>query len=327
MLPAPSPWPVGAPPPGFSVAEWATLAAVTYADLFDAPLPLDEATFAGIGVALDATEIRRLVAGQALAPHVTLHAGGDLTLAGRDALVARRQEGVVRTAQLLERHRRTLSALAILPFVRMLAYSGGTAHQNPGKKPDIDLFVVARPGSLYTVYTLIFLLTKLTRTRRVVCPNYLVDEDELEIVYHRDLFTANQVMSARPLSGTETYGAFCAANLPWVRQFFPGFRQRLAAAPFGGPAVQRAAEALLALGQRPVERGLRAAWRFYLARRAARARHPDVVLANGILKLHLSDYRCRVLERFAARMEAWRGTIGGDADETSPAAELRVGRS
>jgi hypothetical protein len=235
---------------------------------------------------------------------------------------------VVRTARLLERHRRTLAALASLPFVRMLAYSGGTAHQNPGKKPDIDLFVVARPGSLYTVYTLIFLLTKLTRTRRVVCPNYLVDEDELAIVYHRDLFTANQVMSARPLSGPDTYGAFCAANQDWVQGFFPGFERRRAAAPFGGPAVQGVAEALLSIGRGQVERGLRAAWRFYLARRAARARHPDVVLANGILKLHLSDYRRRVLERFAERMDAWRAAIGGGGgQDEDPPSELRVGRS
>jgi glycosyltransferase involved in cell wall biosynthesis len=323
----PLPAPVGSPPPGLSSAEWAVLAAVTYADLFDAPLPLEEAPFACIGVALDAAEVRRLVAGRGLGPHVTLHPGGDLTLAGRDALVSRRQEGVVRTARLLERHRRTLAALASLPFVRMLAYSGGTAHQNPGKKPDIDLFVVARPGSLYTVYTLIFLLTKLTRTRRVVCPNYLVDEDELAIVYHRDLFTANQVMSARPLSGPDTYGAFCAANQDWVHGFFPGFERRRAAAPFGGPAVQGAAEALLSIGRGQVERGLRAAWRFYLARRAARARHPDVVLANGILKLHLSDYRRRVLERFAERMDAWRAAIGGGGQDEDPPTELRVGRS
>jgi len=322
----PLPAPVGSPPPGLSSAEWAVLAAVTYADLFDAPLPLEEAPFACIGVALDAAEVRRLVAGRGLGPHVTLHPGGDLTLAGRDALVSRRQEGVVRTARLLERHRRTLAALASLPFVRMLAYSGGTAHQNPGKKPDIDLFVVARPGSLYTVYTLIFLLTKLTRTRRVVCPNYLVDEDELAIVYHRDLFTANQVMSARPLSGPDTYGAFCAANQEWVHGFFPGFERRRAAAPFGGPTVQGVAEALLSIGRGRVERGLRAAWRFYLARRAARARHPDVVLADGILKLHLSDYRRRVLERFAERMDAWRAAIGGGLDE-GPPPELRVGRS
>jgi glycosyltransferase involved in cell wall biosynthesis len=321
------PGPVGPPPAGFSPAEWALLAAVTYADLFEAPLPIEEAPLACAGVELALAEIRTMVTRPVLASRLTLHPGGDLVLAGRDALVARRQEGVVRTARLLQRHRRTLAALATLPFVRMLAYSGGTAHQNPGKKPDIDLFVVARPGSLYTVYTLIFLLTKLTRTRGVVCPNYLVDESELAIVYHRDLFTANQVVSARPLSGPETYLAFCAANADWVHRFFPGFRRRPGATAFGGPVLQRALEAVLGLGSRPMERGLRSAWRIYLGRRAARARHPDVVLANGILKLHLSDYRRRVLERFAARMDAWRDTLADAGSGGVGPSERRAVRS
>ena len=279
-----------------------------------------------MGANLDATAIRDLVSDPRLGRHITLHANGDLVLTGRDALVARRQEGVERTAAILDRHRRTLQWLATLPFVRMLAYSGGTAHQNPGRKPDIDLFVVAAPGGLYTAYTLIFLLTKLTRTRSVVCPNYLVDESELLIAYHRDLFTANQVVSARPLSGQDTYLAFCAANEQWVKAFFPGFRHRTGAATFGGAALQRAAEKVFALALAPVERGLRAAWRFHLGRRAAQARHPDVVLSDGILKLHLSDYRRRVLEQFATRLDALRTELS-PAEPDGVASERRSVRS
>ena len=53
-----------------------------------------------------------------------------VTLRGREQLVARREEGVRRTAELMERHERVISALATLPFIRMLALSGGTAHKN-----------------------------------------------------------------------------------------------------------------------------------------------------------------------------------------------------
>jgi len=303
---------VGSPPAGLSGSEWALLAAVSYADLFNAPLPIAEAALSCVGATLSVTEIRRLVAGPALSRFVTLHPEGDLVLTGRDELVARRQEGIARTAKLLAGHRRTLQGLATLPFVRMLAYSGGTAHQNPGRKPDIDLFVVTAPGGLYTAYTLIFLLTKLTRTRSVVCPNYLVDEKDLLIAYHRDLFTANQVVSARPLSGPETYVAFCGANARWVNDYFPGFRRREVGPTFGNPGLQRAAERLLAFGLGPVERGLRSVWRFHIARRASQARHPDVVLGDGILKLHLSDYRRRVLERFAARLATLRAEVESD---------------
>lgn len=272
-----------------------------------------------MGAKLDVAAIRDLATGPLLRRYITLHASGDLVLVGRDALVARREEGIVRTKAILDRHRRTLEWLARLPFVRMLAYSGGTAHQNPGRKPDIDLFVVAAPGGLYTAYTMIFALTKLNGTRSVVCPNYLVDERELQIAYHRDLFTANQVVSARPLCGGDTYRAFCDANERWVTAFFPGFHQRVGAATLGGAPLQRAAEAVFSIGLGPVERGLRAAWRFHLGRRAAKARHPDVVLSDGILKLHLSDYRCRVLERFSTRLEALRAELARvEPEATAP---------
>jgi hypothetical protein len=64
-----------------------------------------------------------------------------------------------------------------------------------------------------------------------------------------------------------------------------------------------------------VEKGLRVAWRVRLRRRAVGASQSDVVLGDGILKLHLSDYRPRVLERFQARLDALRAQI----DETRPA--------
>jgi glycosyltransferase involved in cell wall biosynthesis len=317
-LTANRPSPIGAPAPGLSTRQWAVLATVTYADLFESPLSVEDAETACIGVSASAAEIRRAVCDPALAAHVTLHPGaspagadpsdrGDyLALAGRDELVARRPEGVARTAALLEAHRRILDTLASLPFVRMLAFSGGTAHQNPGRKPDIDLFVITAPERLYLAYSLIFLFTKVTRTRAVVCPNYLIDESELAIVYHPDLFTAHQVMSARPICGSATYQAFFEANERWVRRFYPASAARAMGEVRGNSRLQRHAERALAPLAAPAERLLRAAWRFHLGRHAAKVAHPDVVLANGILKLHLSDYRRRVLQRFAARLEEVR---------------------
>jgi glycosyltransferase involved in cell wall biosynthesis len=308
------PDPTGTPPGRLRPREWALLGAVTYADLFDAPLPVEEAASWGAGGSLDPGEVRRIVTGGALAAHVTLHPAGYLVLPGRETLVERRLEGVSRTAALLDRHRRTLEVLATLPFVRMLAFSGGTAHHNPGAKPDIDLFVVAAGGHAYTAYTLLFAATKLTRTRGIVCPNYLVDERELKIAYHHDLFTAHQLVSTRPISGHATYLAFCEANADWVRRFFPGFRPRPGNAPTGWPSLQRAAELAFGPATGPLERFLRWGWRAHMRQRAARARAADVVLANGILKLHLSDYRRRVLQKFGARLSALRSHLEAQED-------------
>jgi glycosyltransferase involved in cell wall biosynthesis len=316
--------PVGPPPPALDAREWGLLAAVVYADLFDAPLPLREAATSSPGIAADEAELRRLVGGPVLRRLVTLHPSGYLTLPGRDHLVSAMPERIALTRELLERNGRTLQALSALPFVRSLTLSGGVAHSNPGRRPDIDLFVVAARARAYTAYSMLFLATKLAGNRATICPNYLVDEDELAIAYHRDLFTAHQLVSSRPYSGYRAYEALCRANETWVRGFFPAFAPR-APLRFGGaepapspasqpgPAkpslVQRGAEVALAIPANLVESCLRFGWRVRLRQRAVGARASGVVLGRGILKLHLSDYRQRTLERFAARLAQLRSEL------------------
>jgi glycosyltransferase involved in cell wall biosynthesis len=295
-----------------STPDWAILATVTYADLFDAAISVSEAARTCLQARLTADDVRERVLAEPLASLITLEPRGHLTLRGREPLVARRLEGIRLTRELLERHRRVIAALATLPFIRMLALSGGTAHRNARGGDDIDLFVVAASGRVYTAYTMLFLASRLTRTRGVVCPNYLVDEDHLAIAYHHDLFTAHQAISLVPIAGHETFLRFVGANDDWVRTFYPGYEPQPPAAAHGSAALQRLVELALAPISATVERGLRAFWRQHLARRVARATGSDVVLAGGILKLHLSDHRRRVLERFATRLDGLRPRLQAD---------------
>jgi hypothetical protein len=289
------------------------LATVVYADLFNSPLPLQQALASSFGVTFREDEVRALVRGPGLAPLLTLHPGGYLVLAGREALLDPMPEREALTRTLLDRNRGRLAALAALPFVRSLVISGGVAHKNPGNRPDVDLFVIAAGGRAYTAYTMFFLATKLTGTRHVICPNYLVDENELPIVYHRDVFTAHQLLSSRPYLGQRPYEALCRANEEWVRRLFPGFAPREPVASPQSPFWQHAGELALWPAAPALEASLRWGWRFRLRRRAAASPRGDVVLSDGILKLHLSDYRRTVLERFAARLEALRSQLGSDA--------------
>jgi glycosyltransferase involved in cell wall biosynthesis len=302
-------------PPQLGSREWALLATVVYADLFESPLAIPQTQRALIGIALDETEVRRLAAGAALSPLVALHPRGFMTLVGREHLVDPLPAREAVTRALLDRNRRTLSALAALPFVRTLLISGGVAHRNAGSKPDVDLFVIAARDRAYTAFTMLFVATKLTGSRRVICPNYVIEEGELPIAYHRDLFTAHQLVSARPFSGHRGYEALCRVNEEWVRRFFPGFTAHAEGTPGDGrpwasAAVQWIGEVALRPTAPALEAVLRSMWRFRLSRRAAASAHADVVLADGILKLHLSDYRPRVLDRFAARLERMRAELG-----------------
>ncbi|MDP9036395.1 MAG: glycosyltransferase family 4 protein [Myxococcota bacterium] len=297
--------------------EWALLATVVYADMFDSPLPLQEAASASLGVVLDDAEVRRLAVGPALSRLVVLHPRGYLVLTGREDLADAMPDREALTRSVIDRSRATLRLLSRLPYVRALVTSGGVAHRNPGKRPDFDLFVIAARGRAYTAYTFLFVATKLTGTRALICPNYLVDESELAIAYHRDLFTAHQLLSCRPFSGRHAYERLCESNEDWVRTFFPGFASRspaeLATSSALGSAAQRFGELALRPSADALERLLRVAWRLRLRSRAAGAIRGDVVLGDGILKLHVSDYRRRVLARFAARLQSLRADLETNA--------------
>jgi glycosyltransferase involved in cell wall biosynthesis len=307
------PPPLHPPPSGLGEREWALLAQVVYADLFHSPLPLDAAARASIGVALEEDEVRRMALSPPLSGILTLHPSGVLLLTGREELVEGMPEREALARKLLDRNHLRLSALALLPFIRALLISGGVAHRNPGARPDVDLFVVAARGRAYTAYTMLFLATKLTGNRRVVCPNYLVDEAELTIAYHHDLFTAHQLVSAVPFSGQRAYEALCRANETWVRRFFPSFAPRPGTSHLA-PGLRSAAELALGPVASWLESSLRWAWRLRLRRRAAAAIGSDVVLGDGILKLHLSDYRRSVLERFSARLAGLRAQFSSDSE-------------
>jgi len=298
--------PVVAPPAGADARDWAIAATVAYADLFEAAVTVDDLARSCLGARLDAAEVARRAAAFPLRDMVALDADGHLTLRGREALVPRRIDGIRRTAELLERHRRVIAALAALPFVRSLALSGGTAHRNARGGDDIDLFVVTAAGRVFTTYTLLFLASRLTHTRGVVCPNYLVDEHNLQIVYHHDLFTAHQALSLVPIAGHDMFERFVEANRDWVRDFYPAYEPRPATTTIDTSGVQRLAERVIAFGGAAVEQLLATAWRFHLGRRAARTPRADLVVSGGILKLHLSDHRRRVLARFDARLDELR---------------------
>jgi glycosyltransferase involved in cell wall biosynthesis len=310
-------------PAGADAGDWAIASTVAYADLFDAAVTVEDLARSCLGARLDADEIERRASALPLARVVTLDADGHLTLRGREALVSRRAEGIRRTSELLQRHARVIAALAALPYVRALALSGGTAHRNARGGDDIDLFVVTAAGRIYTVYTLLFLASRLTHTRGIVCPNYLVDENNLEIAYHHDLFTAHQALSLVPIAGLDMFDRFVAANRDWVRGFYPAYEPRPPAAEIPPARTQPLAERAVALGGEAVERLLGTLWRFHLGRRAARAPRADVVVSGGILKLHLSDHRRRVLGRFEARLDelraAWEARAATSARGSLPA--------
>ncbi|MFN7977483.1 MAG: hypothetical protein U0P30_05060 [Vicinamibacterales bacterium] len=286
----------------------AILQAVTYAALFDYPLTLAQLRETLPLAAGEEAVAARLASSEWLRAVVS-DRGGLVYPAGRDDLpgIRRRREAIT-----LPRLRGDAPAIAFvsgLPFVRAVAISGSLAHLNADDGEatgDLDLFVVTAPGRVWMVTVVALVVARLRGWRRRLCLNYVVSERALEVP-STDLFTANQIVHLRPLSGEATYRRFLDAN-PCVGTHYPNFVPRPAeAAPVDdgvGAAVLRACLTVAAPVLEPLSRAL---YGWHLRRRSARWTTRDGVRLDAeCLKLHTSSHRDGVLRRYEAALDAAR---------------------
>ena len=280
--------------------EVAILKTVVYADLFDYPLRFDELCRGMFDVALEPDDVRRCLARSGALGAVVDERDGFVFLAGRGGLVATRREGERRAAELLARYGGVLARIARLPYVRLVALSGGVAFNN-AHDDDVDLFVVARRNRAWSACMLVTLLSRAMGARRAVCANYFLDDDSLALA-DRDLYTAHQLAHLKPVAGGEAHRALVAAN-PWVEAHFPtAYRAaRAAAAP---PTRVGWVERLFDLGPGALlELASRLALTANLRRKIPAGTDPaSVRLSPGRLKLHINDHRPGTIARFEARL-------------------------
>jgi hypothetical protein len=109
--------------------------------------------------------------------------------------------------------------IAHLPFVRMIAVSGGLAMDN-ARDHDIDLLIVTVPGRLWLVRGLAVALVRFAHLHGVkLCPNFLITENAL-VIPTQDLYNAHEIVQMVPLYGLEVYHRMYARN-GWVAKFLP----------------------------------------------------------------------------------------------------------
>jgi hypothetical protein len=155
--------------------------------------------------------------------------------------------------------------------------------------------VITKANRVWSVTLTLLMLGHLFGWRRRLCLNYVISERQLG-VQPDDLFSANQIIHLRPLSGDGMYLRFLAAN-SFVNEFYPNFAPR-SVPP--APARWRRLERVLDWTIAPLyERVCRFAYHRHLRRRAASWQsHDQVRLQAECLKLHTSSHRRAVMERF-----------------------------
>lgn len=282
--------------------ERAIARSVLYAALFDYPLTLSQLRQTLIASRQTASEIAARLQDSPVLSRLVHHRDGYYFPAGRPDLIATRLQREARSRAFLAQHRPLLRLIAAMPFVRMVALSGSIAHLNLENGGDLDLFIVTRGRRVWSTAVAAILLAKVLGRRRTLCANFIVADTAL-VFDQQDLFTANQVINLKPLTGSHTYRQILAANA-FVRECYPNFHApdcsdlRLRQ-PLWLRAARSVAERLLAAPSLLAERVCRAAYRTYLRRRATSWTSPDqVVLGDSVLKLHTRSHRRDILMRF-----------------------------
>lgn len=290
-------------------AAQAVVDTIAYGGMFEYPMTLTEIHRSLLGVSLERSEVSRLL------HHPLVRESVDIEppyyfLRGQRGSIEARHEAARLTRELLAREAFAIDLVRRTPFVRMVAYSGATAHEN-SRDGDVDLFVVTAAERTWAVAFLLFVAMKLLGRRRTMCLNYFLSEDRLALA-ERDPFTASQIVSLKPLVGSGVFYRLVREN-EWGASFFPNFWERYRSLvpqwsrePSGGSLFW---EAVLSLGGGfLLERVGRLLLGSHLSRKRSACRAPaSVKLEPGIIKLHFKDHGAdlsRRIESFLQRPPA-----------------------
>jgi hypothetical protein len=229
------------------------------------------------------------------------------TLPQRQTLVAARVRLRTAATRQFPRARRYARVLAMLPFVRMVALTGGLAMEN-ARDGDIDYLIVTAPGRLWLVRGLAVALVRLARPfGDRLCPNFLLTENALSI-HDKDLYAAHEIVQMVPLFGFQVYRQMRALN-EWAETFLPN-ADGVAALGTERPlnplaaGLKRLAERILAgrVGDRIERWEMR---RKIIKLSAQVPHHSDEVLFSAeMCRGFMNGHSRRVLDEFSTRLAA-----------------------
>lgn len=150
-----------------------------------------------------------------------------------DKLVASRRRRVVHSERKLMLARARARALSLHPNIRAIFATGSLAVENSTASDDIDLLVVTRASRLWQTRLLITPLLDLVGTRRrpeskdsrdLLCLNiYLTTSSLVLPEYMRNIYSAYELIQARPLIDKSTISSDLLLENSWISEFLPNF--------------------------------------------------------------------------------------------------------
>ncbi len=112
-----------------------------------------------------------------------------------------------------------IKIIALLPWTRFIGLTGSNSFESCSQDDDLDIFIISRKDRLWLSYLYIIIVCKLFRKRRVLCVNYLVDENNLSLS-KKTYYTGVQLMQMIPVYNEMFKQKIIEAN-PWIVECLP----------------------------------------------------------------------------------------------------------
>lgn len=117
--------------------------------------------------------------------------------------------------------------LQAVPFIRFIGLTGSLAYDVAKSNSDIDIFIIARKGRIWTVRYLVILILKILRMYRSgdsykeragkICPNRFVADDYL-LINPQNRYHAQDYTQMIPLYDSRVYKKFIKHN-SWMAKY------------------------------------------------------------------------------------------------------------
>lgn len=207
-------------PDKMNTIQTSVLKAIAYFDIFNYPLSASE-----IQTYMDTACSREQVQSainELIKEKIIFKSKEFYSLQCDDEQASRRiRENIEAEKQLLKANKIAL-IITKFPFIKAVAISGSLSKNVARKDSDFDFFIITKANRLWVsrlFFTCLVKAARLVGFERCFCPNYVVDEEYLE-VQEKNIFTATEIITLKPIYGQELFKDFFAANI-WVQDFFP----------------------------------------------------------------------------------------------------------
>jgi hypothetical protein len=206
-----------------NLLELSIVKTVAYFDVFKYPVSKNE-----IGYFLDQKYAERALdkaLNNLIRNDILFQLDDFYSLSNDISLVNRRIEGNNAAIEELKKAKRIARFLyQWFPYIKGIAISGSLSKNFAYKDSDFDFFVITSTNRLWVtrfIFIMFYRVILLFGFKNMFCLNYMLDENAFEID-EKNIFTAIEIATLVPCSGTEDYNKFFKNN-NWVEDFLPNY--------------------------------------------------------------------------------------------------------